>query len=89
MRPSNEKAIKYGSVVTIDRHSERPGILLSDGFVNTDVYFTKPRRVPNQSLIRGLFIIFPAFANDVKVNIRTFLTPRLLLSRLRFSNRSC
>ena len=67
MRLGNEKAIKYGSVITIQHVSERSGILLSDGYVDMNIYFSKPKRVPNQCLQRGLFIVFPPFTNETKV----------------------
>ena len=72
MKTVNDKAIKYGSVITIDHQSDKSGILLCDGFVDTSIYFSKPKRNPNMSLARGLFIILPAFGNDVKVIITTY-----------------
>ena len=68
MKATNEKAIKYGSVVKIEHYGERTGMLLSDGYVDMNVYCSKPKRSPNQNLQRGLFIIFPPFTNETKVS---------------------
>lgn len=75
MKHFNEKAIRYGSVVSIRHEGLFKGRLLSDGFVDNSVYFTQPNRFPNQSAPRGLFLILPSMSNDVKVPLRSSFRP--------------
>lgn len=72
-----DKAIKFGSIVTLMQESSKRKMVISDGFVDTTLHLMKPRKTSSQSLIRGLFIILPQMTNEVKV-LGAFLTALLI-----------
>lgn len=81
---NNDKAVKYGSIIIINHFGERNGILMSDGFVDMNLYLGKPRNQPNMSLMRGLFIVLPPFYNEGKKKIINKITG---LSNVRLEQR--
>lgn len=73
MMATNEKAMRYGSVVKIGHKGELANMIaISDGFVDLGVNLMKPKRQPSQSMLRGLFIILPPTVNEIKVDIYDF-----------------
>lgn len=68
MMATNEKAMRFGSVVKICHKEDLSNMIaISDGFVDLGLNLMKPKRMPSQSLIRGLFIILPPTVNEIKV----------------------
>jgi hypothetical protein len=86
MAGPQDKAIKFGSVVTLLQEASKRKMVISDGFVDTTLHFMKPRKTSSQSLIRGLFIILPPMTNEVKV-CHAFFLPLLNQETFLHKNR--
>jgi hypothetical protein len=68
MAALQDKAIRYGSLVTVSHEADQKRMIISDGFVDTSLHLMKPRKTSSQSLVRGLFVILPPLTNELKVS---------------------
>lgn len=75
MASLQDKAIRFGSIVTLVHHSDLRKMVISDGYVDTTLHLMKPRKTSSQSQVRGLFVILPQMTNEVKVPLRSFACP--------------
>jgi hypothetical protein len=61
--------ITYGSIITLRVKTGPKLAVISDGYVDKNVYLRKITRVPSKSKSRAHFIILPATSNQLKVKI--------------------
>jgi hypothetical protein len=73
---SAENVIKFGSIIYIagiDKYSNpsvlKDAAIISDGFVDQNLYLAEAKNAPNMSFSRALFILMPSFNNDAKVSL--------------------
>lgn len=70
MESVGKSLISFGSIVKLHPKGENHLAIITDGFVDKNVYLKMPKSVPFKSEYRGLFMIIPKTTNKKKVSFK-------------------